>query len=56
MTMVAEGISTCRAAHRLGLNENVDLPIIAQMHAVLYENREPRHAIRDLMDRPLTNE
>jgi glycerol-3-phosphate dehydrogenase (NAD(P)+) len=56
MTMVAEGISTCRAAHQLGLNENVDLPIIAQMHAVLYENREPRHAIRDLMDRPLTNE
>lgn len=56
MTMVAEGISTCRAAHQLGLNENVDLPIISQMHSVLYENRNPRQAIRDLMDRPLTNE
>jgi len=56
MTMVAEGISTCRAAHQLGLNENVDLPIISQMHSVLYEKRNPRQAIRDLMDRPLTNE
>lgn len=56
MTMVAEGISTCRAAHRLGLNKDVDLPIISQMYAVLYENRDPRQAIRDLMDRPLTNE
>lgn len=56
MTMVAEGVSTCRAAHQLGLNENVDLPIINQMYAVLYEAKDPRHAIRDLMDRPLTKE
>lgn len=56
MTMIAEGVSTCRAAYQLGLNENVDLPIIRQMYAVLYEAKDPRHAIRDLMDRPLTNE
>lgn len=56
MTMIAEGVSTCRAAYQLGLKENVDLPIIRQMYAVLYEAKDPRHAIRDLMDRPLTNE
>lgn len=56
MTMVAEGISTCCAAHQLGLNENVDLPIIHQMYGVLYENKNPTLAIRDLMERPLTNE
>ena len=56
MVMVAEGVSTCRAAYQLGLNENVDLPIITQMYAVLYEGKAPRHAIRDLMERPLTNE
>lgn len=56
MTMIAEGISTCRAAYQLGMNENVDLPIINQMYSVLYEGKDPRHAIRDLMERPLTNE
>lgn len=56
MTMVAEGVSTCRAAHQLGFNENVDLPIIHQMYEVLYEAKDPRQAIRDLMERPLTNE
>jgi glycerol-3-phosphate dehydrogenase (NAD(P)+) len=56
MTMVAEGVSTCRAAYQLGINEGVDLPIITQMYAVLYEGKDPRQAIRDLMERPLTNE
>jgi glycerol-3-phosphate dehydrogenase (NAD(P)+) len=56
MTMVAEGISTCRAAYQLGLSEGVDLPIIMQMYAVLHAGKDPRRAIRDLMDRPLTNE
>jgi glycerol-3-phosphate dehydrogenase (NAD(P)+) len=56
MTMVAEGVSTCRAAYQLGLEQNVDLPIITQMYAVLYERKDPRKAIRDLMERPLTNE
>lgn len=56
MTMVAEGVSTCRAAHRIGEREAVDLPIINEMYRVLYEAKDPRHAIRDLMERPLTNE
>lgn len=56
MRMVAEGVSTCRAAYQLGLEQKVDLPIITQMYAVLYERKAPRKAIRDLMERPLTNE
>ncbi len=56
MTMVAEGVSTCRAAYQIGMQQNVDLPIISQMYAVLHESKDPRQAIRDLMDRPLTNE
>jgi glycerol-3-phosphate dehydrogenase (NAD(P)+) len=55
-TMVAEGISTCRAAYQLGLNRRVELPIIRKMHEVLYENKAPRLAIRELMERPLTSE
>ncbi|HJU11981.1 MAG TPA: NAD(P)H-dependent glycerol-3-phosphate dehydrogenase [Candidatus Binataceae bacterium] len=56
MTMIAEGVSSCRAAYQLGMNENVNLPIINQMYSVLYEGKDPRYAIRDLMERPLTNE
>ena len=55
-TMVAEGVSTCRAAFELGLRHQVELPIIRKMHEVLYEAKEPRLAIRELMDRPLTSE
>lgn len=53
---VAEGVGTCRAAYQLGQQENVDLPIINKMHEVLYREKDPREAIRELMDRPLTSE
>jgi glycerol-3-phosphate dehydrogenase (NAD(P)+) len=54
--MVAEGIPTCRAAYDLGRHHGVDLPIIQRMYQVLYENKDPRQAIRELMERPLTSE
>ena len=56
MTMVAEGVETCRAAYQLGIQKNVDLPIISKMYEVLYESKDPRQAIRELMERPLTSE
>ena len=56
MTMVVEGVGTCRAAHQLGIRKGVDLPIINKMYEVLYEAKDPRTAIRELMERPLTNE
>lgn len=56
MTMVAEGVGTCRAAHQLGIEKGVDLPIINEMYEVLYETKDPRQAMRDLMDRPLKTE
>jgi glycerol-3-phosphate dehydrogenase (NAD(P)+) len=55
-TMVAEGVSTCRAACQLARRHDVSLPIIGKMHEVLYENKDPRLAIRELMERPLTSE
>ncbi len=55
-TMVAEGVTTCGAAYQLGLREKIELPIIRKMHEVLYEDKDPRLAIRDLMERPLTSE
>jgi glycerol-3-phosphate dehydrogenase (NAD(P)+) len=56
MAMVAEGVETCAAAVDLGAKFGVDLPIIQQMHAVLYEKKSPRDALRELMERTLKGE
>lgn len=55
-TMIAEGVTTCRAARQLGLRHHVDLPIAGQMYEVLYQGKDARAAIRELMERPLTSE
>ncbi len=54
--MVAEGVSTTAAVWTLARRHAVSMPITEQMHAVLYEDRSPRDAIRELMSRPLKNE
>ena len=56
MTMIAEGVCTCKAAYLLGQRMRVDLPIIDKMHEILYESKDPRQAITELMERPLTTE
>jgi glycerol-3-phosphate dehydrogenase (NAD(P)+) len=56
MTMVAEGVGTCRAAYQLAGDHSVDMPIVNKMYEVLYEAKDPRRAIRELMERPLTSE
>jgi glycerol-3-phosphate dehydrogenase (NAD(P)+) len=56
MRMVAEGIGTTAAALQLARERNVEMPIAAQMYAVLYQARSPRDAIRELMDRQLKHE
>jgi glycerol-3-phosphate dehydrogenase (NAD(P)+) len=55
-TMIAEGVTTCHAARKLGLRHNVDLPITGKMYEVLYQGKDARAAIRELMERPLTSE
>lgn len=56
MTMVAEGVHTCAAAYQLGHKAGVELPIINEMYEVLYRSKNPRQAIKELMERPLTTE
>jgi glycerol-3-phosphate dehydrogenase (NAD(P)+) len=34
----------------------VDLPIVEKMYEILYEQKDPRQAISELMERPLTIE
>jgi len=49
--MVAEGIFTTTAAMGLAQTRGVEMPITAQMHAILHQGRSPREAIHELMTR-----
>lgn len=49
--MVVEGVETCRAAVALARKRRVELPIMEQVHAVLFAKRSPRRAIQSLMMR-----
>lgn len=48
---LAEGYPTARAAYRLAREKNVETPIIAEVHAMLYEGKNPKQAVRDLISR-----
>jgi glycerol-3-phosphate dehydrogenase (NAD(P)+) len=52
MQQVAEGVWTAKAAHKLIDELNIELPITAEVFAVLYENKNPREAVQSLMSRP----
>lgn len=49
--MVIEGVETSKAAVVLGRRHRVELPIIEQVHAILFRRRAPAHALRALMRR-----
>jgi len=54
--MVAEGVPTTRAAAVLAARFGVEMPIVDQMRAVLYEAKPPREAVDELMLRTLKRE
>ncbi|RLB76624.1 MAG: glycerol-3-phosphate dehydrogenase, partial [Deltaproteobacteria bacterium] len=56
MTMVAEGVKTARSAYALGKRYGVDMPITEQVYQILYEGKDPKSAVRDLMTRTLKSE
>lgn len=51
MQMVAEGIPTTKSAYGLSLKYKVDMPITREVYRVLYKNKSPLAAVKDLMTR-----
>jgi len=49
MVMVAEGVKTTRSTAELAKRHNVEMPISEQMEQVLFADKSPQEAIRDLM-------
>ncbi|SDN65706.1 glycerol-3-phosphate dehydrogenase (NAD(P)+) [Desulfonauticus submarinus] len=56
MRMVAEGVKTTKAVYRLAQSLNVEMPITEQVYAILYDNKDPRQAVCELMERKLKEE
>lgn len=53
---VVEGYPAAKAVHEVARAQGVEMPIVEQIYAVLYENRSPKEAVAALMRRPLTPE
>jgi glycerol-3-phosphate dehydrogenase (NAD(P)+) len=56
MKMVAEGVTTAKSVYYLSKKHKIDMPITQEIHAILYKNKPPVIAVKDLMSRPLKSE
>lgn len=56
MQMVAEGVRTTLSAYQLAAKLGVEMPITEQTYRILYEDKDPRRAVNDLMLRDLRPE
>jgi glycerol-3-phosphate dehydrogenase (NAD(P)+) len=54
--MVAEGVFTTHAAVELARARGIEMPITAQMDAIVHHGKSPRDAIHDLMTRSAKSE
>ncbi|MFC0014688.1 MULTISPECIES: NAD(P)H-dependent glycerol-3-phosphate dehydrogenase [Allobacillus] len=56
MGMVVEGVRTTKAVHQLAEIEAVEMPITSGIYELLFEGKDPRQVVDDLMQRGKTNE
>ena len=51
MQMVAEGVRTAKAVYEVAQEHDLEMPITTQVYNVLFDNKDPRQAVNDLMMR-----
>ncbi len=56
MKMIAEGVNTTKSAYKLGKKLSVEMPICEQMYEILFNDKNPRSALQDLMNRSSKSE
>lgn len=56
MEMIAEGVDTCVGVRDLARQHGVETPITEEVYQTLFEDKEPRDAVRQLMSRSLKEE
>jgi len=53
---VAEGVKTAKAARDLARKYGIEMPIVDEVCQLLYEGKDPKQAVKDLMNRELKGE
>ncbi len=56
MKSVAEGVATAESAYALSQKYGIEMPIVEQVYKVIYRDKDPALAVRDLMERTLKSE
>lgn len=56
MHMVAEGVVTAKAVYRLSRQSGIPMPITEQVYKIIFEGKDPRKAMADLMGRQVRSE
>ncbi|MCI5724050.1 MAG: NAD(P)-dependent glycerol-3-phosphate dehydrogenase [Erysipelotrichaceae bacterium] len=51
-----EGVFACKVVYEEAMKRNISMPITSEVYAVLYENKSPLDAMKDLMARDLKAE
>lgn len=54
--MVVEGVNTIGAAYKLSKKYNISMPITTESYKILFEGKDPKQAVIDLMTRSKTSE
>lgn len=53
---IAEGVDTTKSAYDLARIHNIEMPIVQEVYSVLYEGKDPKDAVHELMNRSLKPE
>jgi len=56
MVMVAEGVNTTKSTHVLSQKLGIEMPITREVHDILFNDKSPGEAVRNLMTRELRSE
>lgn len=56
MQMVAEGVKSAKSVHQLRLKYEVSMPICEAVYQILFEEKDPKQSVTDLMTRELRKE
>jgi glycerol-3-phosphate dehydrogenase (NAD(P)+) len=56
MQTIAEGVKTAKATREIARKYHIEMPVVEEVYQILYEGKDPRQALRDLMARELKGE
>ena len=56
MKMVAEGVLTTKSVHQLRLKYDLEMPIHEAIYEILFQGKNPKDSVSELMNRKLSNE